>query len=134
MTKIITNIPVIDKIKTNPISYQEAKRTKNKLTISNNSVIYFWYNTITEKGYLGSARLYKERVFVHMSPTETSRYFQNSIKKHGKSAFILFILHDFGCMIEDRNIRFTKEQFFLDTIPHSLLYNSNFNAWGGRNQ
>lgn len=66
---------------------------------------------------MGSAQLYKNRVFEHMSETTTSKHFQNSIAKYGKLGFKLLILFDFGCEVKNKDIRFAKEQVFLDIIP-----------------
>lgn len=114
------------------LSYRKACYSRNNLLISNHSVIYFWYNEKTGKGYVGSAKRYKRRVFEHLSqPRVSSQWLQKSIAKHGKSAFKLFILFNFGYEVFDKKIRFAQEQAFLDMIPHGLLYNLSFNAEGG---
>lgn len=97
--------------------------------------IYKIINKVNNKYYLGSSKNINKRYCIHLSNLKKNKhhcsYLQNAYNKYGKDSFYLEILLvvNFSDNLE-AELK-TIEQFFLDNLEYSQVYNISSSASGG---
>lgn len=94
------------------------------------SGVYYIENVVNGKQYIGSSKDVYQRLRRHMSELRRgvhhNTYLQCSVSKHGLTCFVNGILEE--CSIDQLLLR---EQFYLDTLPKTNLYNVSSIAGSG---
>lgn len=93
--------------------------------------IYGWYNTISNKVYIGSQINLQVHPFEHLKPSNKDNvHFKRSLAKYGISSFYLVILEEIGGTLNfSLNLLEYLENDYLHLIPKKRLYNKHFGAY-----
>jgi group I intron endonuclease len=99
--------------------YENAKASKLELLkfIKDKTIIYMWYNKVTDSVYIGSAVEGRQRIigYYQNSVLKKRSKIYSSILKHGHENFSFSVLEvcGFSRTIE-KNVFLKREQFYLD--------------------